>query len=678
MKKIVFFITAIFIFILLGAGGNVEDSALHKLKRTDWVVAQSGDDSTLFRVKGDSLFRIAAGDTLYIGNTNLVSSNGYLDIFPTTGVEIHDAGLNVSNGDIEAVNNTVKSDSVATDRINASSAIISTANVTSTLNVVTTLMQTETPQSGNKKFMISQDSVEITQNNLIFGNNAEIENDSLGALKLHADSLYLDGVTIIQGATTIDNIVKVNGNLTFENNAIIDNSAAGQWSITEDTIVLNGDSTYAVNVFSTDTAYVGTSRITNKEADSLKFDELNSVFKGNLKTTGLFSLTNGTTTTFTQALNRLTIAGGDSLSIRNMTNINPFRATSPQTSTYIGMGAGKVGCTGAGNVIMGYQAGSAFTSGYANTLIGSESGISIATGYRNTFVGYYSGRSTIGTRNTFIGSYSGRTNISGSYNTFVGDYSCYNSTAFYGVAVGDSSGFRNTIGSNNIFLGYKSGGNNTTGQRNMFLGDYRGYTSADSMLYIDNTGKDSTSTPLISGNQTAGVNNRSVTIDGFNYFKHIIGKFKRIDTFACALADTWTTIPIVVANGTGNTYHYSATTGTPADSCIVINRSQWNSVDATFKVYWGVNTSETVEFRMVKGAVSGGRTYSLCGQQKELVTKAIGDEKMFLLHSDGYFAQGDSLILQMRTSDTGIILKSLSDFVNPNSGTLNIKYLGDN
>ena len=471
-------------------------------------------------------------DTLRLNNTKLVSSNGYLDIFPTTGVEIHDAGLNVSNGDIEAVNNTIKSDSVATDRLNASSAILTGLNVNGQVAILTTLLNTETTQGGVNVFTIDQDSVEITKNNLIFGNNAEIENDSVGALKLHADSLYLDGVTIIQGATTIDNIVKVNSNLTLENNAIIDNSAPNQLTITEDTIVLNPDSTYAVNVFKTDTAYVRTSRITNKEADSLKFDELNSVFKGNLKTTGLFSLTNGTTTTFTQSLNRLTIAGGDSLSIRNMTNINPYRATSPQTSTFIGMLAGKSGTTGADNFIGGYQAGNSLTSGNRNVYIGSAAGFTNSTGNYNSFYGFQSGyKNLTGTGNVFSGYYSGNQNSTGnynsfygfqsgrynigSYNSFYGTHSCVtNTTGSYGVALGDSAGYKNTIGSNNIFLGYKSGGANTTGNRNIFIGDFRGYNSADSMLYIENTGKDSTSTPLIAGNMGSGVNTRGVTIDG--------------------------------------------------------------------------------------------------------------------------------------------------------------------
>ena len=56
MKKIIsFIIMLIFSLFILGAGGNVEDAGLYKIRQGDWIVMQQGSDSTLYRGSFDSL-----------------------------------------------------------------------------------------------------------------------------------------------------------------------------------------------------------------------------------------------------------------------------------------------------------------------------------------------------------------------------------------------------------------------------------------------------------------------------------------------------------------------------------------------------------------------------------------------------------------------------------------------
>src|SRR6056297_1821419 len=55
-KTIIMIISMIFaIMLMAGAGGNVEDAGLYKIRSGDWFVMQQGSDSTLYRGDYDSL-----------------------------------------------------------------------------------------------------------------------------------------------------------------------------------------------------------------------------------------------------------------------------------------------------------------------------------------------------------------------------------------------------------------------------------------------------------------------------------------------------------------------------------------------------------------------------------------------------------------------------------------------
>ena len=302
------------------------------------------------------------------------------------------------------------------------------------------------------------------------------------------------------------------------------------------------------NLYTRQIALPNSATISSTHADSLQFTETAFKFNGNQLLKGTFEILNGTATTFTQAPNGLTISG-DSLSLRIMTNINPW-PTSPQTSTFLSKNAGKVGCTGANNIVIGYQSGDALTSGAGNTFVGSLSGGAVAAAANNTFMGYSAGakntanansffgqnagaENTTGARNTFMGYASGLFNIAtggntyigyqagwkqkSNGNTFVGNYagSQYASyaTGSNNDCFGDSTGVGLTTGKNNKFIGAYSGLNITTGNRNLIWGDFKGGISPDSLCVIDNTGKDSTGAAFTL-NMTAGVANRGLTVDG--------------------------------------------------------------------------------------------------------------------------------------------------------------------
>ena len=122
-----------------------------------------------------------------------------------------------------------------------------------------------------------------------------------------------------------------------------------------------------------------------------------------------------------------------------------------------------------------------------------------------------------------------------------------------------------------------------------------------------------------------------------------------------------------------NTPHYTQA----ADSNVIMTRSQGNNVLASFGIYFGVNSDEKVQFRFVKGKVTGGRDYSFTSQMVEQVTKAVTDEKRYHLVDKGFFNATDTLIVQMKVTDVGLILKNSTGFEHANAATLTIDYLGD-
>ncbi|MCG2761422.1 MAG: hypothetical protein L6407_09445, partial [Candidatus Delongbacteria bacterium] len=83
MKKLIIFLFIILsMLILIGAGGNVEDAAVHKIARADWIVVQCGGDSTLFRGSVDTLL-------MYPDSLNLAMRESLLTKLDSTGIYYH-------------------------------------------------------------------------------------------------------------------------------------------------------------------------------------------------------------------------------------------------------------------------------------------------------------------------------------------------------------------------------------------------------------------------------------------------------------------------------------------------------------------------------------------------------------------------------------------------------------
>lgn len=346
------------------------------------------------------------------------------------------------------------------------------------------------------------------------------------------------------------------------------------------------------------------------------------------------------------------------------------------------------------NIAIGYNALQKVTSGRNNIGIGYQAGIVAGSGRDNTYIGFATASlNTNGGYNLWMTNNVGKAGFQadygvllgygagryhyGDYNTITGSSAMLGSSGVDGTSThssvyGYSAGKNLTTGSYNTLIGDSAGVNLTTGKHNTFIGSNAGsgYTTQDSTTVIG-IGND----PLIVGNNTKGVVNRGVTIDGYIYKTHEpFAKFKRTTTFTPTAADTWLRVPICESSGLHNTSHFTCA----ADSSLLIGRAMMLQVSAAVKEYIGVNTSETVLFRLVKGVLGGSRVYSVCGQHEETDTKSIGDNRTIGIPTShmGFYA-GDSLWLEMKTTDVGIILQPNTNFNNPASGTINLEYLFD-
>jgi len=328
----------------------------------------------------------------------------------------------------------------------------------------------------------------------------------------------------------------------------VTNPSSSSIAINATTATITADSTRIQNVLNFDSLKNASGfKLYNSHADTAMFTETAFKFQGNQLVNGTFAILNGTATTFTQLVNRLTISG-DSLSLRITTNINPWRATSPQSSTFLGINAGKSEASGADNIVIGNNAGNNLIGGSQNVLIGTavanntnagdgtivgfqaglnntayystfygmQAGYTNTTGGVNSYFGYQAAKYSTGSRNSIFGYQAGQ-RTTGYGNSIFGAYAGTQGSSSYAgnlnTLMGDSSGVNLQVSNRNVFLGAYSGSLVQTGNRNLIFGDYKGGTSPDSMAYIDNTGKDSTGVAFTL-NMTAGVANRGLTIDG--------------------------------------------------------------------------------------------------------------------------------------------------------------------
>lgn len=607
MKKIVLFITAIFIFVLLGAGGNVEDSAVHKLVSGDWIVSQSGTDTSLFRGSVDSL--------------NMQISDSTQFALDSTRVMIKDS-----------------------------------------VNYVQTLLDDSIKASDHREILRS-DSINTALRLAMIDSSKAIWTDSIS-----------------QATVVIPNDIKIKGNdLTFGNGASITNPSSGILSLNSGIVSIPSDSTYAGQAVRADRLYADNivmpngAVISNVHADSLKLTEANTIIDGNAKVNGLLTLTEGTSTTFTQALNRLTIAG-DSLSIRSMTNINPYRATSPQSTTVIGMDAGKSGMNGGFNFIAGYQTGVLMTNGLRNTMVGALSGNYTATGSdNNTFLGFYSGYKSQTDNNTFIGAYSGFGSTSpyaGSNNSALGMYSAYNiSTGSYNTYLGSNSAYNSTTGSFNIAIGDSSGYTNTTGSRNVFIGYKAIGTATSSDQFILQSDNGSNVQRLMQGSFA----DSSLTVNGNLSYKKPFGKFHRIYTQTPANPNAWENIRWNEKHAE-TTSHFTAT----ADSQgVIISKAGIYAVRCVSKMLWTGSAATTVSsyFRLWQGKGAAITKELRTSQHTSVEEKNTSNANDEFFWGSRYFAAGDTVYAQWRTSNVGNLIQGSAIFANPTSASIVIEYI---
>jgi hypothetical protein len=216
-------------------------------------------------------------------------------------------------------------------------------------------------------------------------------------------------------------------------------------------------------------------------------------------------------------------ASGASTTIISITDISFFRASTTNTSVFIGENAGiSVTSDGPGNTGFGHQALKAVTEGSSNTAMGLNSLLSNTTGSMNTAFGASTLVLNTGSFNNAFGAQALQSNTVGSYNSAFGDAALFaNTSGAHNVALGRWTLVANN-GTGTIAIGYKAGENLTSGDRNILIGyDIDAPTAtSDNILNIGNllfgTGIDGTGTTLSSGNIGIGTTSPAskLTISG--------------------------------------------------------------------------------------------------------------------------------------------------------------------
>lgn len=447
--------------------------------------------------------------------------------------------------------------------------------------------------------------------------------------KLHSRNADLDTATVI--------------NLEWENGASISNPSSGLMTINAATVSVTSDSMDVNGVLNIDTLKNANGfSLYNSHADTTQFTETAFKFNGNQLIKGTLQILNGTATTFTQAVNRLTIQS-DTISVRAQMNINRWRATSPQSSTFLGMNAGKVNCSGADNIVIGNFAGSGLTAGGQNIFMGSYAGAAVTNKSYNVFIGDQAGRTGDAQYVTAVG-YQANRYSTGYGNVALGYLAgtgAVGATGEYNTSVGYQAGNKYKQGKNNTFIGNNAGYNNVTGNRNLIWGDYKGGISPDSMVYIDNTGKDSTGAAFTL-NMTSGTLARGLTITG--YIKTALvtmGKILFADETPIAPvldgADTFTRI------GVTNPYTV-ATFGNIAKTS--------KSLVITEAGYYDVGVNMSIGCDQATATIHAGialnnvvQTYA----QTEYTSKDAGDVHSLSLVNAPLLAIGDSLYMMVKS-----------------------------
>lgn len=419
--------------------------------------------------------------------------------------------------------------------------------------------------------------------------------------------------------------------------------------------------------------------ISNTHADSLYFTESFLKFNGSLVTYKPIYLPLANASISQTALN--TIFAGDTLTVRSQLHVNPYSATSPETSIFIGKGAGKVGATGANNVLMGFQSGKSITSGQSDILIGAEAGSAISAGSFNSYLGSYAGRlltgahntgigyatlagSGVGTSNAAIGSGAGMANTSGSFNTFAGYRSGYaNTTGSRSVFIADSAGYTNTTGSGNVFIGNKAINANAT----------------DAYKLVIQSDNGNTAQKLITGDFATG----DVTITNKLISKHRYDKFSRVSQYLIASINKWWSIPYPARYDSLLQTNDVTRTIAQGDTLFISNVTGVIHVNAvSHPTYTGTGTGiirQRILVKPVGGTTSAGWRIPKCARAVlGKATNASGDKDDLGHPSEFSVTTGDSIFIQVKTDNTNWSLLGADEYGDGIAVSANVvfKYLG--
>jgi hypothetical protein len=215
MKKIVLFITAIFIFVLLGAGGNVEDSAVHKLVSGDWIVSQSGTDTSLFRGSVDSL--------------NMQISDSTQFALDSTRVMIKDSVNYVQTLLDDSIKASDHREILRSDSINTALRL---AMIDSSKAIWT--------DSISQATVVIPNDIKIKGNDLTFGNGASITNPTSGILSLNSGIVSIPSDSTYAGQVLHADTTKTNV-IILPNNAVISNVHADTLKLIEANTIIDGN-----------------------------------------------------------------------------------------------------------------------------------------------------------------------------------------------------------------------------------------------------------------------------------------------------------------------------------------------------------------------------------------------------------------------------------------------------
>ncbi|MDD3005957.1 MAG: hypothetical protein PHX30_00005 [Candidatus Pacebacteria bacterium] len=205
-------------------------------------------------------------------------------------------------------------------------------------------------------------------------------------------------------------------------------------------------------------------------------------------------------------------------------------------STFLGVNAGNLTLTGAGNVGVGYNSLTLTTTGEDNTAIGIWTLSSNTTGSYNTAIGPFSlYDNTEGADNVAVGMNSLSDNISGDSNTAVGVRALNENTAGNNNTATGNRSLMHATGNDNSAFGYYALFSSIGGSGNSAFGRYS--------LYDNTTGSNNTAVGYNTGlGITTGANN---TIIGAN-----------VSGLATGLSNT-----IILADGSGNKRLYVNSSG---------------------------------------------------------------------------------------------------------------------